>query len=40
MLLILAALAIGNLTPEQAGALTAVAGLLTALIPYLPRGGR
>lgn len=47
LILILAATAVGKLTPEQmvtlgsvVGLMASAIGLITALIPYLPRGGR
>jgi hypothetical protein len=39
-LLLFAAAVIGQLTPEQADALTQVFGFAGTIAPYLPRGGR
>ncbi len=39
-LLLLAAAVIGQLTPEQAGAVSAVFGFATTIAPFPPRGGR
>jgi hypothetical protein len=39
-LLLLAAAVISQLTPEQAGALSAVFGFATTIAPFPPRGGR
>lgn len=39
-LLLLATAVIGQLTPEQAGAVSAVFGFATTIAPFPPRGGR
>ncbi|WP_371099920.1 hypothetical protein [Streptomyces sp. PU_AKi4] len=40
VLLLLAAALAGQLTPEQAGAVSAVFGFATTIGPFPPRGGR
>lgn len=39
-LLVLAAAIVGQLSPEQADAVSAVFGFATVIAPFLPRGGR
>jgi hypothetical protein len=39
-LLLLAAALVGQLTPEQADALSQMCGLAATVVPFLPRGGR